>query len=67
MKEAAGEANMTVVTIILIGVVAAIASPIVTNVINNAEKRSCCVNDGAQWLDGSCSNGKTYKKGCSKK
>ena len=41
MKEAAGEANMTVVTIILIGVIVAIATPIVNSMMENTAKRSC--------------------------
>lgn len=49
MKEAAGEANMTVVTIIIIGVVVAIATPIIRNMAASTEKRACCVNDGGQW------------------
>lgn len=65
MKEAAGEANMTVVTIIIIGVVVAIATPIIRNMAASTEKRSCCVNDGGQWSGGTCDNGKTYDKGCS--
>lgn len=67
MKEAAGEANMTVVTIIIIGVVVAIATPIIKNMASSTEKRSCCVNDGGQWKakTGKCDNGKIYAKGCS--
>ena len=55
MKEAAGEANMTVITIVLIGVVLAIASPIVTNVLNQSEKSSCCQANGGTWKNGECS------------
>lgn len=65
MKEAAGEANMTVVTIIIIGVVVAIATPIIRNMAASTEKRSCCVNDGGEWISGTCSNGEQYAKGCS--
>lgn len=64
MKEAAGEANMTVVTIIIIGVVVAIATPIIKNMASSTEKRACCVNDGGEWTAGTCSNGKQYAKGC---
>ena len=38
MKEAAGEANLTVVAIILIGVIAAVVTPIVTNMMKTTEK-----------------------------
>lgn len=54
MKEAAGEANMTVVTIILIGVIVAIATPIVTGMMNNTSKRTQCMNSGSCWKDGAC-------------
>ncbi len=49
MKEAAGEANMTVVTIILIAAIVAIATPIVTNAMNTVKERSECMNRGAYW------------------
>ena len=53
MKEAAGEANMTVVTIILIGVIVAVATPIVTNMMKTASERANCMNNGSIW-DGTC-------------
>ena len=46
MKEASGEANMTVVTIILIGVVAAIATPIITGLVSGTAKKACTENGG---------------------
>jgi len=46
MKEAAGEANMTVVTIILIGVIVAIATPIVKNMMESTSKKASCMNEG---------------------
>lgn len=49
MKEAAGEANMTVVTIILIGVIVAVATPIINNMMNNTKKRAECMNGGGVW------------------
>ncbi len=57
MKEAAGEANMTVITIILIGVIAAIAIPLVTSLMSNTAKRTCCTDNGGVWKGGSCSEG----------
>lgn len=60
MKEAAGEANMTVITIILIGVIAAIAIPVVNSAMSNASTKASCnaaggyISDG----DGKCYNGK---------
>ena len=55
MKEAAGEANLTVVAIILIAVVVAVATPLVTSLMKNAKSRSCCTDAGGKWSNGSCS------------
>ena len=57
MKEAAGEANMTVITIILIGVIAAIAIPLVTSLMSNTAKRTCCTDNGGVWKNGKCTEG----------
>lgn len=46
MKEAAGEANMTVITILLIGVIAAIAIPLVSSTMTNSAKKACCQSYG---------------------
>lgn len=54
MKEAAGEANMTVITIILIGVIAAIAIPLVTNLMSSTAERTCCTYAGGTWEGGAC-------------
>lgn len=54
MKEAAGEANMTVVTIIIIGIVMALATPIITNLVNQSSQRGECVNNGGKWVKGNC-------------
>ena len=48
MKEASGEANMTVVTIILIGIIVAVATPLVTSILNNTGKKAC-QNAGGTW------------------
>lgn len=56
MKEAAGEANMTVVTIILIGVVVAVATPIVNNMMNNTKEKANCMNNGGCIVAGKCEN-----------
>lgn len=55
MKEASGEANMTVITIILIGVIAAVAIPIVNNAMNTTKERACCTNVGGVYEGGQCS------------
>lgn len=59
MKEAAGEANMTVITIILIGIVLAVATPIVTNLMDTTRDRSECYSEGGCW------DGKTCDYTCS--
>ena len=65
MKEAAGEANMTVVTIILIAIIVAVATPIVNSMMTRTEQKACCMNDGGTWSGTACSNGTTYARGCS--
>lgn len=54
MKEAAGEANMTVITIILIGIIAAIAIPLVRNAMVSSNQKGCCNNAGGVWEGGTC-------------
>ena len=55
MKEAAGEANITVVTIILIGVIAAVATPIIRNTLSSSTEKANCVTNGGEWVNGKCS------------
>ncbi len=55
MKEAAGEANLTVVAIILIAVVVAVATPLVNSLMSNASNRACCTDAGGEWSGGTCS------------
>ena len=57
MKEAAGEANMTVITIILIGVIAAVAIPLIDGLMTNTQKRTECHESGGYWEDGNCVGG----------
>ena len=54
MKEAAGEANLTVVAIILIGVIAAVVTPLITSTMNTTRDRTNCVNNGGYWSDNGC-------------
>ncbi len=49
MKEAAGEANLTVVAIVLIGIIALIATPLINNLVVNARNRACCIDAGGTW------------------
>ena len=54
MKEAAGEANMTVITIVLIAIVLGVGTVIVNNVLNNSKKSSACSSAGGIWQGGTC-------------
>ena len=57
MKEAAGEANMTVITILLIAIVAAVATPLITSLMGSSAKQTCCTNAGGVWKGGKCNSG----------
>ena len=59
MKEASGEANLTVITIILIGVVVAVAIPLVNGLMSTSEGRACCT-DGGGYVDGTTCKGGTH-------
>ncbi len=56
MKEAASESSMTVIAIILIGIIVAVATPLITNMMSNTNDRATCMNDGGCWVNGSCQN-----------
>ena len=49
MKEAAGEANLTVVAIILIAVVVAVATPLVNSLMKNAKEKAIMGKTAAIW------------------
>lgn len=59
MKEAAGEANMTVITIILIAAIVAVATPLISNVMKTSQKRTCCLDAGGTYTGGKCTGGDT--------
>ena len=54
MKEATGEANITVITIVLIAIVLAIGTLIVNNVLRRSSYSSACTSGGAFWHNGQC-------------
>ena len=54
MKEAAGEANLTVVAIILIAVVVAVATPLINRLMSSSAAKSCCTDSGGVWNGGHC-------------
>mgnify|MGYP004616235345 CR=1 FL=1 len=55
MKEAAGEANMTVITIVLIAIVLGVGTVLVTNLMNKTSDSSACTACGGTWSAGKCS------------
>ena len=57
MKEAAGEANMTVVTIVLIAVVLAVGTLVVNRLVNSMRTKSCCTDAGGVWVNNACDGG----------
>lgn len=58
MKEAAGEANMTVITIVLIGVVAAVGAILIPRVLEGSSKKAACAEMGGNLNGTTC----TYKE-----
>ena len=54
MKEAAGEANLTVITIVLIGVVAAVGVILIPRLMNGVQDKSCCQELGGYISAGYC-------------
>ena len=54
MKESAGEANMTVITIVLIGLVAAAGAIIIPNLLNGMKRNACCQANGGTIKNGHC-------------
>lgn len=55
MKEAAGEADMTVITIALISIVLGAGTIIITNLMKSVSEKSECMNNGCQWVNGAYS------------
>lgn len=54
MKEASGEANLTVIAIILIAVIAAVVTPIINSTMTTSAKKTCCSNFGGTWRSNRC-------------
>lgn len=54
MKDAASEANMTVLAIILIAVIAAVVTPIIKNAMDTTQKKSECLTNGGTWEGNAC-------------
>lgn len=56
MKEAAGEANLTVIAILLIGVIAAVVTPMINSYMTTSARKGCCTNAGGYWEAGNTGN-----------
>ena len=54
MKEAAGEANMTVITIVLIAVVLGVGTVIVNSMMRSTQRRACCQSLGGSVAGNNC-------------
>ena len=54
MKEAAGEANMTVITIVVIAIVLGVGTIVVNSLMNNQKTSSACTSSGGTWDSGRC-------------
>lgn len=54
MKEASGEANMTVITILLIAIVGAVGTIVINNMMNKTKTSTCCEANGGTWHGGKC-------------
>lgn len=54
MKEAAGEANMTVITIVLIAIVLGVGTVLVNQLLGNTAKKSACSEAGGSLKGNVC-------------
>lgn len=54
MKEATGEANITVITIVLIAIVLAVGTVIVNQLLTNTAKKSACSGVGGRLSGNTC-------------
>jgi hypothetical protein len=66
VKEATGEANMTVITVVLIGLVSVVAAVLIPNLSNGIKARSCCADAGGTYTGGKCSVTNSTYSSCMK-
>ena len=64
MKQAAGEANMTVITIVLIGVISEVGIILVPKLLSGRTKQACCTDAAGIWSNNKCNaaSGVSYDK-----
>ena len=60
MKEAAGEANMTVITIVLIAIVLGVGALVVSSLMKNTSMKSDCSSQGGTWKGDVCYSSCTF-------
>lgn len=67
MKEATGEANLTVITIILIGTILPVFYFVIPRILGGIKDKACCVSNNGTVVSGMCQitsgkkkNGNTY-------
>ena len=54
MRQATGEANMTIIAIVIIGIIAAVGVILIPKLLSSAIYRSCCNRAGGKWSSGYC-------------
>jgi len=54
MRQSVGEANITVIVIVLLGIVASIGSVLIPRLAGNVIYASCCNEAGGLWKNGYC-------------
>lgn len=54
MKESAGEANITVIVIVLLGIVASFGAVLIPRLTSNVMYTTCCTEAGGIWENGYC-------------
>ena len=54
MKEATGEANMTIITVVLIGIVSLVGFPLIKSLLDSTSNAGKCQAAGYSWSNGKC-------------
>ena len=54
MRESMGEANMTVIAVVIIGIVAAVGAILIPKLLSITIYRSCCNQSGGIWKENYC-------------
>lgn len=54
MRQSLGAGHITMITIIIIGLVALTGSILIPRLTNKVNKTTCCVNAGGKWESNTC-------------